>query len=149
MKEKSRRHKLLSAIFAEAKKQGIPPEDLREIMAKQVIRKRLSRANDFELMRMLDHLKGGRSCTLCRPRRSREKLPENITLLVSRQQLDYIAHLAEDIHWQYPDGFQRWLRNHMGIERIRTSLEASKVIEGLKNILKQQSCKGRQCAAGR
>lgn len=104
---------------------------------------------------LIDHFKRmgfrikKKSCSLCRPRSWREKPADNITYLVSQEQLRMIDHLRQDIHWKYHDGYWRWLRNHMGIERIRTSLEASKVIEGLKAILKSQQCKRRQCAAGR
>ena len=103
---------------------------------------------------LIDHFKRlgfrikKKSCSLCRPRPWREKPADNITYMVSKEQLKMIEHLRQDINWKYHDGYYRWLRNHMGIERIRTSLEASKVIEGLKAILRSQACKGRKCASG-
>jgi len=66
---------------------------------------------------------------------------ENIIQLVSRQQLALIDHLREDIQWRIHDGYYRWLRKWLRKDRITTSKEAFRVIEGLKSMLKQQQQK--------
>lgn len=87
-----------------------------------------------------------KKCTLCTPRQWREKLPENIIMLVSKQQLSMIEHLREDVRWHVHDGFQRWLEKRMGIKKVKTSIEANKIIEGLKNMVKAQNKCPSPCA---
>lgn len=48
---------ILKAIFAEAKRQGIPQETVREDIAPGVIGKRLSQARPQEAARVLDHIR--------------------------------------------------------------------------------------------
>ena len=68
-----------------------------------------------------------------RPRAPRPpRLPENATRLVSRTQATLIAELAAEIEWREPDGYIRWLEANMGLHRIATSVQAGRVIEGLK-----------------
>lgn len=52
------RQKLLCAVFAEAKKKGIDADFLREEIAPNVIRKRLSSASSPELIKILEHITG-------------------------------------------------------------------------------------------
>jgi hypothetical protein len=78
-------------------------------------------------------------CAHCAPRPKRDAIPDNAIYLVSPQQLYKIEHLSQDIKWKFHDGFQRWLRKYFNIERVRLSMEASMVIEALKNMLKDQN----------
>lgn len=52
------RRRLLSAIFAEAKKRGIDAGFLREEIAPNICGMRLSQARPKELMRLIEHLTG-------------------------------------------------------------------------------------------
>jgi hypothetical protein len=82
------------------------------------------------------------SCTLCAPRPKRDAIPDNTIYLVSPQQLVKIEHLREDIRWHKHDGFERWLKKYFGLDKIKLSIEASAVIEGLKGLLRSQNkCK--------
>jgi hypothetical protein len=70
------------------------------------------------------------------PRPSRKGT--NIIDLTSPQQLALIEHLREEIRWHVEDGYFRWLRKWLKKDRITTSREASRVIEGLKGMLARQ-----------
>lgn len=52
------RIRLLSAIFAEAKKKGIDPEFLRDEVAPNICGVRLSQARPKDLMKLIEHLTG-------------------------------------------------------------------------------------------
>ena len=68
-----------------------------------------------------------------RPRAPRpDRLPDGATRLVTRLQRDLIAELAAEIMWAEPDGYALWLESNMGLKRVATSAQASRVIEGLK-----------------
>ena len=71
-------------------------------------------------------------------KKPRKKLPPDITQLPSPQILAAIDHLRQDVKWRYPDGYQRWLKKYMGIERPRTMKEAMKIYEGLKAMRSRQ-----------
>ncbi len=81
---------------------------------------------------------------ICGPRKPGAPLPENVLVLVSPQQLLKIRHLVEDIHWKHFDGYQRWLKKYFGLDKIKYSLEASRVMEGLKGLWMTQN----KCACG-
>ena len=57
--------------------------------------------------------------------------PGVVRLATALQRL-LIEDLVREIPWRAPDGYQRWLRNTMQMERPATMSQASKVIEGLK-----------------
>jgi hypothetical protein len=93
-----------------------------------------------ELKKLGFKLKSNRPpCALCAPRPRRDKLPGNVTLMVSPQQTHMIDHLVADVHWKVRDGFRRWLMKYYGLTIIKTSIEATRVIEGLKGLLKSQN----------
>lgn len=70
-------------------------------------------------------------------RRARQNA-ENVVLMPSRDQMEMIDVLKKKISWRVEDGYQRWLRRYMKIERILTADQASKAIEGLKGLLRHQ-----------
>jgi hypothetical protein len=71
-----------------------------------------------------------------RPARARGPLPGNVTALPSPDQLKLIDALGAQVAWKYADGFQRWLAKYVKTDKIRTSAQASRCIEGLKGMLK-------------
>lgn len=71
-------------------------------------------------------------------RRWRAGKPSNIYCLATHDQLNMISALATQIKWRVEDGFHRWMKRYMRIERIKTDDEACKVIEGLKGMLANQ-----------
>ncbi|MDH3976439.1 MAG: hypothetical protein OEV42_19415 [Deltaproteobacteria bacterium] len=65
-KNKSPRAKLLAALFKKAAQQGINQKDLRENIAQQVNSKRLSKSSLQEIVKVIDHITGGKQT---RPRK--------------------------------------------------------------------------------
>ena len=43
-----------------------------------------------------------------------------------------IEEIRARVEWREPEGYAGWLRTNMGVERIATSAQAARVIEGLK-----------------
>ena len=83
-------------------------------------------------------------CWPCAPRTPGVPLPDNVVVLASPGQLRMIEHLAADIKWRHWDGFKRWIQRYFKIDQVRTSMEATVVIEALKDMWKRQngcSCK--------
>lgn len=58
--KKNTRKKLLSVIFAEAKKRGIDPGFIRDEVAPSICGARLSQAQPGQLMRLIEHLTGSK-----------------------------------------------------------------------------------------
>jgi hypothetical protein len=56
--------------------------------------------------------------------------------LATASQLVLIDRLKEEVRWRAEDGFARWLAASFGLDRIRTSNDAHKIIEGLKGLKK-------------
>lgn len=65
---------------------------------------------------------------------SAQKAPPGVVQLASPAQRAYINRLKEEITWRCEDGYTRWLKAKMGMEKVRTFAEAAKVIEGLKGL---------------
>jgi len=63
---------------------------------------------------------------------------DNVTQLVTDEQRRLIDELCGEIAWHVEDGFMAWLKANQGIERIRTSVEASRAIRGLLALKRHQ-----------
>lgn len=85
-----------------------------------------------------------RKCGLmCRPRPKRSGLPNNVQFMVSPGQTAMIEALKKEVTWKYHDGYERWLSKYVGTDIVRTSMQASRTIEGLKGLLRSQAdCRG-------
>ncbi len=66
------------------------------------------------------------------------KTPTNLFILPSPDQLEMIDALVKKIAWRFEDGYDRWMKKYMKIDRIKTDDDACKVIEGLKGMLYNQ-----------
>ena len=64
--------------------------------------------------------------------------PANVYCLASQDQLNMVNALAGKIQWRVQDGFHRWMKKYIKIDRIKTEDEARYVIEGLKGMLVNQ-----------
>lgn len=71
-------------------------------------------------------------------RRSRRygQRPANVVDLPSVVQMEMIETLKSRVAWRVEDGYQRWLTKYMRIDRVKTAAQASRVIEGLKGMVK-------------
>lgn len=76
-------------------------------------------------------------------RRSGNKpLPGNVVAMPSPVQMQLIDDLAGQVTWKFEDGFTRWLGKYIKTDKIRTSAQAQRAIEGLKGLLTNQNKKG-------
>lgn len=72
-------------------------------------------------------------------RRKRQRhLPPDVVLLPTIDQMEMIEALAKKITWRFSDGYERWRKKYMKINRIITADQACAVIEGLKGLLAHQ-----------
>ncbi len=128
---------------------GLSDEAYREILQGQFGKTSCKDLSFGEAHALIEYLKTlgfkvkGRKCGWCAPRVDRGKLPANVQFLVSPEQTSMIIALRGQIQWRYPDGYERWLSKYAKTDMVRTSLQASRVIEGLKGILRSQAdCRG-------
>lgn len=73
-----------------------------------------------------------------RPRPRRQAAAPNVRRMVSPAQRQLIGRLAAEVVWRTADGYSRWLRDNQGLERVSTSEQAARVIEGLKAIQRRR-----------
>jgi hypothetical protein len=62
----------------------------------------------------------------------------NVIFLPTKQQLALIEHLRADILWRVHDGYQRFVTKMLGRAYLKTNIEAQKLIEALKGVLRSQ-----------
>ncbi|MBI5550723.1 MAG: DUF1018 domain-containing protein [Desulfobacterales bacterium] len=70
-----------------------------------------------------------------RPRR--QAIPREagkVTAIVSQKELEKMAAVAALIPWRLENGLALWMKKRIGVEKIRTAMDAYKVIEGLKKM---------------
>lgn len=100
--------------------------------------KALSREQATTLLKSLG-LPAPKPARKARPRRARATPHgDNIIALPTPAQMQFIGDLRREIVWDQDGGYQCWLRCFMGIDRVRTSVEAARVIEGLKGVKQSQ-----------
>lgn len=63
---------------------------------------------------------------------------KKVVRLASRASIDKINKLADLIEWRIENGLPAWLKKRFGIEKVKTAVEAFKVIEGLKKMFENQ-----------
>lgn len=130
------------AIHVALHRRGIDDDAYRDILRQRFDAqtcKALTRAQASELLlalgRALPRPPGARKP---RQRRPAAKSAPNVLRMASPAQRRLVAALACEIDWREPDGFRRWLRKSLGIERVSTAAQAAQAIEGLKAIRGRQ-----------
>jgi hypothetical protein len=113
--------------------------------------KELSPAQADDLMNFFRQLgfskkKRKYTCLLCAPREKKQPIPAGTIYPVKPTQLAVIDEMQKAVKWRRPDGFARWLLRYFGIDKVTTSLEASRVIAGLKGVLRSQLGKCTACS---
>lgn len=118
---------------------GLSDDDYRAILAGRYQKESCLQLSYAEATRLIDYFKSMGFVIPPRKRYTaasrRGPLPGNVVALPTRGQLDMIDALAGKVAWKYEDGFYRWLRKYMKIDRILTARQAEAVIEGLKGML--------------
>ena len=67
------------------------------------------------------------------PRPRPAPAPLGVTPLPTPEQRRLIGELASEIEWGQPDGLAGWLKHNQGIERVATSEQAWRAIEGARS----------------
>ena len=84
----------------------------------------------------------GRSTSPPARRRQRIKNPatkpvanaSGVAYLATPAQRQLIDAIAAEIRWECADGYKRWLKVSLGLDRVRTQSDAARVINGLKGL---------------
>lgn len=71
-----------------------------------------------------------------KPRRA--PAPANVAFIATPEQIRMIDALRREVKWRYSDGYERWLSKYLKIDQVRTNLQASRAIEGLKGLIRTQ-----------
>lgn len=122
--QKSGRHRILKALFAEAERLGVSQESLRDDISQGVIGRRLSQATAGELIRVLEHIRVIHAVPLVTRKRyesSRQGLIEEIRD-IARERFgeDYAAPLnAFCARFGEPDGFRKMRVSQMKVVKQR------------------------------
>ena len=72
------------------------------------------------------------------PRVRPEPLPPGVVRMATGDQRRLIEELRSEVEWRTENGYERWLKHNLGIERVMASHQAARVIEGLKSMAKRQ-----------
>lgn len=107
--EQDRRRRLLAALFAEAPKKGIGEEDLRDVIAPGLIRKRLSEASASEVYKVLEHVTGKRRPKKARYESSIEGLRKEVTDLARERFGEDYERPLNAFCRKFGVGHYRWL----------------------------------------
>lgn len=83
-----------------------------------------------------------------KPRRT--PAPANVAFIATPEQIRMIDALRRAVEWRYSDGYERWLSKYLKIDQVRTNLQASRAIEGLKGLIRSQgNCRGSRAGNSR
>ena len=77
--------------------------------------------------------------TAPQPSAAAQPPPKGVARLATPLQRRFIADLVAEIAWRHEDGYRRWLKSNMGLARVATSVQAARVIEGLKALKRRAS----------
>lgn len=121
---------------------GLSDDDYRTILDGQYQKESCKALTYAEASHLIDYFKSLGFVIPPRKRYTtgsrRGPLPGNVVAMPSREQLDMIDALALKVTWKFADGFFRWMKKYMKIDRVITAKQAEAVIEGLKGLLKNQ-----------
>ena len=133
-KEKRITNKQLRLLWVLARQLGITDKLLHEIVFGASGRKSLKELSVLEAKVVIDNLvEDGAKVT--KKRKPRRNLPENVIELVTGEQIRLIEYLVDQLGWDDPRQLIGFNKRVIKKERIGTTREASKIIEGLKAIL--------------
>lgn len=63
-----------------------------------------------------------------------KKSKDNVVVMANPLQKALIGHLIAEIQWFEHGSYEAWLKKNMGLDKVATKEEASKVIEGMKGL---------------
>ena len=59
---------------------------------------------------------------------------DGVVRLATVGERDLVERMATEIAWETDDGYRRWLRRSLGIERVRTRRDVNRAIQGLRSL---------------
>lgn len=132
----------IRAIHVALPRRGIDDEEYRGLLRDRFdvdTCKALTRRQAHELLNVLGQAlprPPGRGPRAPRPRAPRAQ--PGVTRMATPAQRRLVDEIASEIAWREPDGFRRWLRRNMSLDRVSTAAQAARVIEGLKAMRRRQ-----------
>ena len=138
----------IRAIHTACSRQGIDDETYRALLSAEFGALSCKDLDRGQASLLLDRLNGRRKRhpvrILTRPRpKDRpappEPLPPGIARMASPAQRRLIEELRSEIEWREgPAGYEIWLRRNLGIDRVLTTTDAARAIEGLKAMARRE-----------
>jgi len=129
--------KQLKMIWTLARQLGMESELLHEMVFDVTGKKSLKTLTVPEAVGIIDGLVHD-GAKVRRKRKPRRALPENVVELLTGEQIRLIEYLVDQLGWDNPKQLMGFNRRVIKKERICTTKEASKIIEGLKAILNRK-----------
>lgn len=126
------------ALIKMAQKQlGISDDEYRALLNERYWRNSCTKLSYEEATALIDYLKF-RGFKIKKKRARRQQAP-NLIYAVSPQQLHELERLKADVNWRHQNGFLGLVKKVIKKEKIITGLDASKMIEALKGIIRRQN----------
>lgn len=113
---------------------GITDDDYRDLLRRDFGADTCKDLTRDQAKQMISDLAGK---TRSRPAPVRR--PRGVGGLATPGQRKLLKDLVSEIEWQQHDGYKRWLQVNQGLETVRTSAEAARVIRGLLAIKRSQA----------
>lgn len=128
----------IRAIKSRQRGMGLDDETYRGMLRGRYGVESCTRLSIAEAHDLINHLYGGPKPTKRRRIRKPAETPAagggNVVPLASAPQRKLIEALVNEIAWDTGDGYRRWLKRLLGLDRVRSARDASRVIEGLKGL---------------
>lgn len=118
----------------------MPDEDYRALLSERYWAHSCKDLTYDEATNLLKHMQTMGFKIITKRHQQRKSLPPGIDQLPSGEIMRMIDHLKADVQWRIrPDGYERWLRKFLGVDRPRTMREAQKIVEALKGMKTRQN----------
>ena len=121
---------------------GMDDEDYRAMLDAQFGVRSCTRLSRRQAHRLIMHLHAGKATDKDRTRRPIKNPAKprqvdadgTVVTLPTPKQYQFLHDLEREVAWDHADGYRRWLKTCLGLEKVRTRNEASQVIQGLKGL---------------
>ena len=128
----------IRAIHVALHRQGIEDEVYRELLRNEYDVDTYKALDRRQAARLLVHLNGKHKPRKRRPIRNPatpvERSDGRVVYLPTPKQFQLIHDLQQEVAWDHADGYARWLKTCLGLDKVVDRDDASKVIQGLKGL---------------
>ena len=122
----------IRAIKTAQRSAGLEDADYRTLLRRRFGVDSCTQLDVRQANALLLHLWGGRKRAPAPKAKRPPRLPAGVERLATPAQTRLIGELAGEIDWREPEGYRRWLAANQNLERVATSKQAARVIEGLR-----------------